>query len=156
MVHSLWSYIGFCAETAIFLLAGVIMATELTGYITWVDFLKNLGLYVLLHIIRFLGIVMFLPFMNCVNYKLDIKTCVFLAYAGLRGAVGLSLALVLKNNEKIPKAVASLILFHVCGIVILTLFVNGMTAGFLLAKLGLSKESKISKKLMVDFLDEMD
>lgn len=25
MMHNLWSYIGFCAETAIFLLSGVIM-----------------------------------------------------------------------------------------------------------------------------------
>jgi len=33
-----------------------------------------------------------------------------------------------------------LILFHVCGIVFWTLFINGMTAGKLLNYLGLQKE----------------
>jgi hypothetical protein len=35
MMHNLWSYIGFIAETAIFLLAGFIMAVELYEYLTW-------------------------------------------------------------------------------------------------------------------------
>jgi NhaP-type Na+/H+ or K+/H+ antiporter len=97
-----------------------------------------------------------LPLMNLVGYKIQVKTCLFLAFAGLRGAVGLSLALILTVNEKIDKKVSTLILFYVAGMVVLTLFINGMTAGFVLRKLGLAIESPLSKKLMVEFLVEMD
>jgi len=140
MMHNLWSYIGFAAETAIFLLSGLIMAIELHDFITWHYVVKLLCLYVILHIIRFLAIIVMMPIMNLFGYKLNVSTCIFLAYAGLRGAVGLALALMLTSNKKIGKDASDLILFYVAGLVILTLFVNGMTAGWLLNKLGLAKE----------------
>ena len=86
-----------------------------------------IALYFILHVIRFIGIVSMLPLMNLVGYRIQIKTCMFLAFAGLRGAVGLSLALILTANEKIDKKVSNLILFYVAGMVILTLFINGIS-----------------------------
>lgn len=156
MMHNLWSYIGFAAETAIFLLSGLIMAIELHDFITWHYVVKLLCLYVILHIIRFLAIIVMMPIMNLFGYKLNVSTCIFLAYAGLRGAVGLALALMLTSNKKIGKDASDLILFYVAGLVILTLFVNGMTAGWLLNKLGLAKEPVLQKKMMCEFLDQMD
>jgi NhaP-type Na+/H+ or K+/H+ antiporter len=97
-----------------------------------------------------------LPLMNLVGYKIQVKTCIFLAFSGLRGAVGLSLALILTVNEKIDKKVSNEILFYVSGMVVLTLFINGMTAGFVLRKLGLATESPLAKKLMFEFLEDMD
>lgn len=156
MMHNLWSYIGFAAETAIFLLSGLIMAIELHDFISWYAVLKLIGLYVILHIIRFIAIIVMMPIMNSFGYKINVSTCVFLAYAGLRGAVGLALALMLCSNDKISKEVSDLILFYVAGMVILTLFVNGLTAGWLLNKLGLAKESILSKKMMCEFLEKID
>lgn len=156
MMHNLWSYIGFAAETAIFLLSGLIMSIELHDFVTWFHVWKLLCLYVILHLIRFCGILLLMPLMNLSGYPLKFNDCIFLAYAGLRGAVGLALALLLQGNDKISKECSELILFYVAGIVILTLFVNGMTAGKVLVKLGLQTESVVDKKLMCEFLEEIE
>lgn len=71
-----------------------------------------------------------------------------LTYAGLRGAVSLMLALMVQNSEFIDPKIKGLILFHTSGIVLMTLLINGTTCGYLVRKLKLSKESKVSKKLM--------
>ena len=116
------------------MLAGVIMAARIEEFITLKDFMKNMALYVILHII---GIVILTPFMNMMDYKLDFNSIVFASYAGMRGAVALCLALLLTENAKVPKSVSMLVLFHVCGIVVWTLVINGMTAAWLLNALGL-------------------
>lgn len=156
MLHSVWMFIQFIAETGVFVLAGVIMAARMGEYITAKDFMKNMALYVILHIIRFCGLVILTPFMNRMDYKLDFPSIVFASYAGMRGAVALCLALLLTENTKVPKSVSMLVLFHVCGTVVWTLAINGMTAGWLLNALGLQKEKKIAQKLMGDFLKKLD
>ena len=153
MMHNLWSYIGFIAETAIFAISGLIMALELKDYLTWLHIGKLIALYVLLHIIRFVAIVVQLPIMNSFGYRIELKTCVFLAYAGLRGAVGLALALILTSNDKIPSEASRLIMFYVSGIVVMTLFINGMTAGKLLNALNLASESCVQQKMMYEFIE---
>lgn len=49
-----------------------------------------------------------------------------------------------------------MILFYISGMVILTLFINGLTAGFVLRKLGLANESLLEKKMMIEFLAQVD
>lgn len=113
-------------------------------HITVNDVIKNIALYVILHLVRFIGIVILTPFMNMMDYKLALNTIVFASYAGMRGAVALCLALLLTLNDKIPKKVSMVMLFHVCGTVVLTLGINGMTSAWLLKFLGLAKERKIA------------
>jgi NhaP-type Na+/H+ or K+/H+ antiporter len=99
--------------------------------------MKNMALYVILHLVRFIGIVILTPFMNMMDYKLAFNSIIFASYAGMRGAVALCLALLLTLNDKIPKNVSMVMLFHVCGTVVLTLGINGMTSAWLLKYLGL-------------------
>ena len=64
-VHHVWSYIGFVAESAIFILSGLIMGRRLAdtddSVIGGIDFLKLLVSYVLLHVIRFGLMLIFWP-----------------------------------------------------------------------------------------------
>ena len=156
MIHSVWAFVQFSAETGVFVLVGIIMSTQMEQFITWEDAMKNVALYIFLHVTRFLGICLLTPIMNLMDYKLDFAQIVFASYAGMRGAVAMCLALLLTENEKVPKSVSLLILFHVCGIVILTLFINGLTAAALLKALGLQNEKKISQKLMAEFLKKVE
>jgi len=98
MLHHVWMFIQFVAETGVFVLAGVIMAARIEAFVTWSDFVKNMGLYIILHIIRFLGILILTPIMNMMDYKLDFPSIVFASYAGMRGAVALCLSLLLTEN----------------------------------------------------------
>ena len=108
----------------------------------------------MLHIIRFLGILLTLPLLNLSAYKLTLKQVVLLAYSGLRGAVGLTLALIVKFNDKISSPIRSQIMFFSSGIVLLTLVINASTTGYLIRKLKLSPENEMSKRMLAKVLDE--
>jgi len=79
---------------------------------------------------------------------------VLLSYSGLRGAVGLCLALIVKFNKKIDIKIRDQIMFFTCGIVLLTLIINGTTTGILIRKLGISKENEMSVRMLKKVLDE--
>jgi len=130
----IWSYLAYITETVIFLLGGIIIGSRVlnSSYISYKDYLFLLALYALLHVIRFIAISIFLPILRRLEYGLDWKSLVLLSFAGLRGALGICLALLIVDNEKIPDYTRDLILFHMCGIAFLTIIINGSTTGFLL------------------------
>jgi NhaP-type Na+/H+ or K+/H+ antiporter len=77
-LHYIWGYIGFVAETLIFMFAGVIMGSLIqedrtAGYI---QLNYDIGLifacYVILHVIRFVCIMTFYPCLSRMGYGLDI------------------------------------------------------------------------------------
>ena len=73
-VHHVWGYIGFVAETVIFILSGIIMgerAVQDGNLITYVDYLKLLAVYLILHVIRFGIILMFWPCLKNMGYGLN-------------------------------------------------------------------------------------
>ena len=104
-VHHVWGYIGYVAETVVFILSGVIMGIRLKSdnSLQYFDFFKVLVAYILLHIIRFLMILMFYPCLKHIGYKMTFKQVILCSYSGLRGAVGLALALKIANNNDIIK-----------------------------------------------------
>ena len=66
----------------------------------------------------------------------------------MRGAVGLSLALIVANTDEIPRAVQEIVLFHVGGVALLTLLINATTTGKLVMLLGLSKQTDFEKSIL--------
>lgn len=66
-----------------------------------------------------------------------------MTHAGLRGAVGLSLALIVSIEKDLDERVRTLSLFLTAGIAVITLLVNAPTTGLLIDKLGLAKSSKV-------------
>lgn len=85
---------------------------------------------------------------------MDFPQILLLSYSGLRGAVGLCLALIVKFNKKIDSKIRDQIMFFTCGIVLLTLVVNGTTTGILVRKLGISKENEMSVRMLKKVLNE--
>ena len=103
-VHHVWGYIGYIAETLIFILTGLIFGERIMeeSSITWIDFVKLIfGTYPILHIIRFGSIMLFWPCLRKMGYGMTFKEVILSTYAGLRGAVGMSLALLVSIEQKI-------------------------------------------------------
>lgn len=157
-VHHVWSYIGFTAETVIFLLTGVIVGVKVlhNEHIKSKDYGLLIALYFILHVIRFLMLFLTWPLLKKLGYGLSFKQLVLLSYAGLRGAVGLTLALIFFNDQLIDSKTKSIILFHTAGIAFLTIMVNGTTTGFLISYLGLARVTRVKKKFLRSFLQTMD
>lgn len=70
------------------------------------------------------------------------------SYAGLRGAVGLTLALMVAQSKKVDPFVQDIVLLHVGGVAILTLLINATTTGYLVKYLGLSSQSELQKNIL--------
>jgi len=150
-LHHVWGYMGFMAETVIFILSGVVMGVRLSqgnslGHVHELS-MKDFGLlfanYGLLHVIRFGCIFIFWPFLRMMGYGMEFRHVVLCSYAGLRGAVGLALALMVIASPKVGDYVKDVILLHVGGVALLTLLINATTTGFVVKKLGLADQTTL-------------
>lgn len=110
-------------------------------YISSTDWGIMVGLYVLMNTLRLAGVIIFFPILRRGSYGIDTRQGVVLAYSGLRGAVGLTLAIAIHQDSQIPIATRDRILFHVAGASLLSLLVNGTTLKPLITVLGLDRES---------------
>lgn len=110
--------------------------------------------YLILIIIRFVCIGLFYPCLSRLGYGFTIKEAVLVSYGGLRGAVGLALAMVVHDDlglranikTKLPKntvaneeRVGAVVLLFTSIVALLTLIVNAPTTKCLVDYLGLAK-----------------
>ena len=63
-----------------------------------------------------------------------------MTYGGLRGALGLSLALMVGVDEAFPMRLREITVFNMAGVACLTLLINGSTCGSLVAYLKMIPE----------------
>ena len=144
-LHYVWGYIGFMAETIIFILSGMVMGVRLSSgndshahKLDGSDFGKVVANYLILHVIRFGMITLFWPILKRLGYGMEFRHVILCSYAGLRGAVGLSLALMVVTSPHINDYIKDVILLHVGGVALLTLLVNATTTGMLVRYLDLA------------------
>ena len=95
----------------------------------------------------YLAVFFFSPLLKRTGYGLTWEEGCVLVWGGLRGAVGLALALIVEQDNTLDRVVRDRILFHVAGIAGLTLLINGTTCGWLVDKLGLTKVSTQEQRL---------
>jgi sodium/hydrogen exchanger 10/11 len=100
------------------------------------------------HVIRFSMIMLFWPLLNRLGYGMSFKQVLLGSYAGLRGAVGLALALIVKASPKIDDYIKDILLYHVGGVAVLTLLINAPTTGMLVRALGLTDKTDIQKQML--------
>ena len=107
-LHHVWGYVGFVAETLIFMLAGIILGMKNRAYTDdrridshRLDSLYVFCNYLWAHVIRFSLICLFWPILNRLGYGMNFRQVLLSSYAGLRGAVGLALALIVDASTKV-------------------------------------------------------
>lgn len=135
-VGEFWELAAYIANTLIFIIVGIVIALKVK--ITLHNVIVLLVVYVGIMAIRLVTVFIFFPLMRRLGYGLDKREGFILAWGGLRGAVGLTLALIVASTEQFPNEVAEQVLFLTAGIVALTLAVNATTIGGLLKRLGLT------------------
>lgn len=134
-----WELLTYIANTLIFIIVGVIIAVKVE--LTWVNLGVLLIIYIGLNLIRWLMVMMLYPIMKRMGYGLSKRESVILSWGGLRGALGMTLALMVSYTPAIPESIRHQVLFFTAGTVTLTLVVNATTMRWLLNKLGLAQVS---------------
>ena len=141
-LHHFWEITVYMTNTLIFALSGLIVSQKAFVGITPTDYLYLLITYVGVNLVRGLVVAIFMPVLGILPYKLDKANAVLVTWGGLRGAVGLALGLIVASDSTIlcsHPQLGSRFLFHVSGIVVGTLLINGVTTKLVVQKLGLDK-----------------
>lgn len=155
-LHHFWEMVAYIANTLIFILSGVVIAEGVLGNH---NLFGNNGkawgylilLYVFVQVSRIVVVGVLYPALCFFGYGLDLKEATILTWAGLRGAVALSLSLSVKNasgSSYLSSETGTLFVFFTGGIVFLTLIVNGSTTQFILHLLGMDKLSAAKRRIL--------
>ena len=125
-------------------------------------------LYVLLTVIRAVTFIGAYPITVRIGLKTNWKETLFQIYGGLRGAVGIALAIVVESETThyvgdpddpknlAPEQIQAFQLYGmVGGIAFMTLAINGITAGPLLIKLGLAESTETRAKITSTYEDRL-
>lgn len=131
-----WELLTYIANTLIFILVGIVIAEKVD--FSWSALGVLVLIYIALNLIRFTMIMLLYPVMKRLGYGLSKRESVILTWGGLRGALAMTLALMVSYTPAIPEDIRSQILFFTAGIVTLTLCINATTMRGLLNRLGLT------------------
>ena len=99
-------------------------------------------IYIVCIVARFFSITCFIKWLQNLGYGMTIKEAFIIAFTGLKGAIGISLAMLVYENSHYADDIRHLTLFIVAGNSILSLSLNGGTAGFVVKLLGISTLTK--------------
>jgi len=151
-LHHFWEIVVYMANTMIFAIAGLVISEKAFSNLEGYDFLYLLITYISVNIIRGISMLILIWPMNKTGiYQLDWRNAVLSTWGGLRGAVGLALAVMILGERAIlceHDVLGSKMLFHVAGIVVFTLCINGVTTGKVVAALKLDTVSMSKKRSM--------
>ncbi len=137
-LHHFWQMMAHIANTLIFVLVGIIIATRIR--LDMADWWRSLAvLYLGIQFIRALAVLVFMPLLKRIGVGITKEKAVVLVWGGLRGAVSLALALIITQDSLIEKELGDQILFLTAGIVVLTIIINSTSMTRVLEKLGLDK-----------------
>ena len=131
-LEEFWEMLAFFGNTVVFVIAGLAMSYRLGLFDGALWGAYDLGvvclLYVVSTIVRGCIVCLVWAFEARLGNKVDWRDAVVTTWGGLRGAVGLALALMVFNEtETICERVRVRILFHTSGIVLLTVIVNSLS-----------------------------
>jgi len=166
-MHHVWHTFESLGNIIIFFLAGSITGKMLPD-IDAIDYVHLLVIYLVLLVIR--GTLIFgcrpiLSYLSMVNQPVSWQEAAVMTWGGLRGAVGLALAITVNLdrapdicNESIqhidPKT-AERLLFYVSGVAFLTMVVNATTAPYIVNALGITATPQARKQLLKMFHEQL-
>lgn len=150
-VHHVWGFLGFSLETLIFMITGTYIGGRLVHYsdltLTTSDIWKAIIFYPFLTLVRYLVMLIQLPFLNKVGYKISNVSAIILTYGGLRGAIALSLGMLVAVDERLNMNLRHICLFYVVTTIVFTVCVNGLTIKNVMKMTNFLKKDPIKEKV---------
>ncbi|CAN8032148.1 unnamed protein product, partial [Ixodes persulcatus] len=102
-VHSFWEMLSYLANTLIFIIVGVVITERSLSFIEKNDLFLILITYIGITVFRLVMIGILSPILTRLGYGLKWQDAVVMTWGGLRGAVGLALALSVAESRYINR-----------------------------------------------------
>eukprot|EP00746_Dinoflagellata_sp_MGD_P002724 gnl/MRDRNA2_/MRDRNA2_105332_c0_seq1.p1 gnl/MRDRNA2_/MRDRNA2_105332_c0~~gnl/MRDRNA2_/MRDRNA2_105332_c0_seq1.p1 ORF type:complete len:1202 (-),score=202.90 gnl/MRDRNA2_/MRDRNA2_105332_c0_seq1:175-3780(-) len=155
--YTIIGFLSLLSHEAIFVVAGVVTDNFIwSDLITGKDWLELFFFYFLVHFTRASVICLFYPSLVRLGYGLMWKEALLCIYGGLRGAVGLAMALLVHGDKRIGDYDRARCAFHVAGLALLTLLINGTTWPLLYRKLHVYPHKGTQRALLIRACTQMD
>ncbi len=143
-----WEFLAFVMNSLIFFLVGLMIAVRLdVGSFKAVLPLLVTAIVTLI-IARALSVFGAMPLLKRLMEAVDSRYQAVMFWGGLRGAVGLALALTVVTTDGIPLEIQQIVLTLTAGVVLFTLLVNALTIEPLIVMLGLSRPTVVDRFAM--------
>jgi NhaP-type Na+/H+ or K+/H+ antiporter len=150
-METLWETIEFVGNTIVFFIAGLLFVFNVMmrrEYITFADVGWLLLLYIFLILSRAFMVLLLWPFMNMAGAPLSSKEAMVMVWSGLRGAVGLAMAIIVDREPAVPTQMGSRVMFHIGGLAALTTIINATTSAPLLRFLDLTRTTEMKQRCL--------
>ncbi|CAD8090636.1 unnamed protein product [Paramecium primaurelia] len=156
-VHTVWSFVQYFCDTTVFLLVGMIVGTEVIEerYIYTSDYFRMIVFYFFMILCRYLMVISFWPLLKRYGYPMSQPELIVFVYGGLRGALGLTLSLMVGCDQDLPPRFRHLSVFFTAGMAALTNLVNGTTCKALVNYLNMIENPVIKKRVYKRYLTDM-
>eukprot|EP00928_Gymnodinium_smaydae_P001242 TRINITY_DN1046_c1_g1_i1.p1 TRINITY_DN1046_c1_g1~~TRINITY_DN1046_c1_g1_i1.p1 ORF type:complete len:1178 (+),score=298.97 TRINITY_DN1046_c1_g1_i1:235-3768(+) len=150
-MHHVWHMIESLGNILIFFLGGALTG-EVMVHIPVINYLHLIVIYIVLLVVRGCLIFGSRPILRRLSpdrQKVSYADAAVMTWGGLRGAVGLALAIQVRNGRaphvitgalQVSEMEAQQVLFFVAGIALLTTVINAVTAPMLVGKLGITAQ----------------
>ena len=143
-----WEFLAFVMNSLIFFLVGLVIALRLDiGSFVAVMPLLVVAI-VMLIIARAVSIFGAMPLLKGLVEAVDFRYQMVMCWGGLRGAVGLALALTVVTTDGIPLEIQQIVLTLTAGVVLFTLLVNALTIEPLIIMLRLNRPTIVDRFAM--------
>lgn len=160
-VEIVWQFASFILETLLFLITGIFLGiffqSDDVSQLQAADIGKLIAFNILLILARGIMLSINWPLLNLTGDKLNWKDITIMSYAGLRGAIGMSLAIFLATTDEMDNLPSDevtrfqiLTIFYVAGTIAFTVLLNGLTIKYVIIGLDFIKKDLIQDK--VDFI----
>ena len=143
-MQEFWDVAEFVANAVLFSLSGLVVADELMGRnVGGVAFGYAVLLYLIIVAVRFLTLLLLFP---AIAYEypgsggMDWREALIASWGGLRGGVGLTLALAIRSAPGVSREIGDQVTFYMGACVVLTLLFNSSSCAPLLRRLRLQNE----------------
>ena len=156
-LEAVWKFASFILETLLFLLTGLYLGEFFINddpngvTVGWADFGKLIAFNIIVILIRGLVNCILWPLLNLVGYTIDWKAILIMTYGGLRGAIGLSLALFVatSHSDAIIAKFKVLTVFYVAGTITFTVLINGLTIKYVMKAIKFIKKDHMQSKMKI-------
>lgn len=149
-VHGFWSLMGKNIEALIFIIGGMLLGQEITEDQTvgWTDVWHMLIIFLLIHVVRAVVIAVHFPLLHNIGYGLSFKEAVVLTLAALKGAISLTLSLIVYHNHKL-EAVSSKMFFITIGVCACSILLDSFLVKIAVKYMGLETLTKVEEKMLI-------
>lgn len=157
--HVIWNFLNYILETLLFLITGGYLGHYFRNEQTLLaldvhDIWKLVVFNLLIILARGIILLIHFPLFNLIGPdKLTLKDILVMTYAGLRGAIGLSLALIIatstiKDTQEYENF-KILCVYYVSGTIAFTVLINGLTIKYLMKAINFVEETPLQYKMKV-------